>query len=475
MSEILGASASEMARAVRDREISPVELVDAHIARAEAIDPELNAMVLPRFEEARKEAQAAEQTVSTGGELGPLHGVPYTAKECIEVAGMACTDASKLFEGNVSTQNAVVVDSLGEAGAILIGKTNIPEFALHYDSNNAVYGGTHNPHMKGRTAGGSSGGEAAALVAGMTAFGVGSDYGGSIRIPSAYCGCFGLKPGRFVVPRAGHFPPTQPMTIQLFSVIGPLARYVEDLELLLAIFARPDKVRDPDCRERSLESRSADGLAVAAFWEDGTTPVEPAVEQAVKSAAAALADAGHAVSEQRPPMQAEARELFIGAALAETASALAPLIGDRRDELSPQMQHIFKTKVDTLGATLPEYVGQLIFEPQIEIQVATWQQQYPIAIAPITPGPAFELGANTFDVGGETIEMIDSMGFCTYVNQLGLPAAAVPVTKTDDGLPIGVQVIGRRDCEMEVLAVAKKLEAAFGGWIAPERLALATS
>ncbi|MEX0993657.1 MAG: amidase [Solirubrobacterales bacterium] len=456
-----------MARAVREREISPVELVDAHVARIEALDPDINAVVLPRFEQAREEARAAEQAVQRGDATGPLHGVPFTAKEAIEVAGMPCNDGSKIFEGNVSAEDAVVVRSLREAGAILLGKTNIPEFALHYDSNNAVYGATGNPHDLTRTAGGSSGGEAAALVAGMSAFGVGSDYGGSIRVPSSFCGCVGIKPGRFVVPRTGHFPPMQPMTVQQWSVIGPMARYVEDLELLLPIFARPDQVRDPDCGVHELAPANVDGARVAVYWEDGVNDVEPAVREAVEAAGRALADAGHDVVEQRPPLQVEARKLFRAAALGEITAGLAPLVGDRRNELSPQMQVMFDTLVDNADTSLGGYVGRLLFEGEIERQLAAWQAEHPIAIAPISPCPAFPLGADNVDVNGTEVPMIELMSFSTHFNQTGVPAAAVPIATSPEGLPIGVQVVGRRDREMEVLAVASKLEQAFGGWVKP--------
>ena len=222
MTDLLRGSAADMARAVRDREISPVELVQAHIHRAEEV-AELNIVALPRYEEALEEARAAEKQLDDAIGIGPLHGVPFTAKECIEVAGMPCCDASKIFEGNVSTQDATVVRNLRGAGAILLAKTNIPEFAFHYDSNNLVYGGTHNPHLHGRSAGGSSGGEGAAIATGMSPFGIGSDYGGSIRIPCHFCGVTGIRPGRWIVPYKGHSPASHPMSVQLASEIGPIS------------------------------------------------------------------------------------------------------------------------------------------------------------------------------------------------------------------------------------------------------------
>ena len=206
---------------------------------------------------------------------------------------MPCCDASKVFEGNVSTQDATVVRSLRGEGAILLGKTNIPEFAFHYDSNNLVYGATHNPHNPERSVGGSSGGEGAALATGISPFGVGSDYGGSIRVPAHFNGVTGLKPGRWVVPYGGHFPPAQAMSIQLWSEIGPMARYVDDLQLLLPIFAKPDLTTDPDVGAAPAQpDRTPGPLRVAIFDEDGICPVDPAIREAVRNAGSALAERG---------------------------------------------------------------------------------------------------------------------------------------------------------------------------------------
>ncbi len=467
MSDFLKQSATEMARAVRAREISPVELVQAHIDRAEAVNPAVNAIVLPRFDEAIEEARVAERALSNGAELGPLHGVPYTAKECIEVAGMACCDASKIFEGNVSTQDAVVVESLREAGAILLGKTNIPEFAFHYDSNNLVYGATLNPHDRSRSVGGSSGGEGAALAAGMSAFGVGSDYGGSIRVPCHFCGVVGIKPGRDVVPYTGHFPPQHPVSIMRWSMIGPMARYVEDLELLLPIFARPNLARASDIMPRSFERAEADTLRVAAFEDDELAPVDEVCRRAVRMAADALRDEGHDVVEERPPLQHQVREAFFAVALAETAAMLRPFIGDRVGELSPQIARVIGATEDA-DLTLAHYLGRMVEITELEHVVYEWLDRNPIAISPIASLPAFPVGTETLTIDGEEYEEIDLFSLSTYANAMALPAAAVPITRSEEGLPVAVQVIGRRGHEMEVLAVARKLEAAFGGWMDPD-------
>ena len=466
MNELLKGSATTMARAIRDREVSPVELVEAHIARIEEVNPEINAVVLPRFEQALGEARAAEQAISRGDDVGPLHGVPYTAKECIEVDGMACCDASKIFEGNVSTQDAVVIESLRDAGAILIGKTNIPEFAFHYDSNNLVYGATANPHDHSRSVGGSSGGEGAALATCMSAFGVGSDYGGSIRVPAHFCGVVGIKPGRNVVPYAGHFPPQHPVSIKRWSMIGPMARYIEDLELLLPIFARPNRVREADVPNRTFEPGSSARANVAVFTDDDLAPVSDACRDAARRAGEALAEAGHTVVEERPPLQAELREIFEQVALAETSSLLVPLIGERESELTPQIRRLFERLPDA-DASLAGYVGRLIELDHLERVVYEWLEAHPILVCPIASIPAFPIGTEDLTLDGTELEEIDVFSLATYPNVLALPAAAVPVSRSPEGLPVGVQVIGRRDCEMDVLAVARELEQAFGGWIEP--------
>jgi amidase len=473
MSELLNGSAADMARAVRQGEIGSVELVETHVERAEE-QKGLNIVVLPRYEEALAEAAEAERAISGGGPLGPLHGVPFTAKECIEVAGMPCCDASKIFEGNVSKQDATVIKSLRRAGAILLGKTNIPEFAFHYDSNNLVYGATRNPHAPDRSVGGSSGGEAAALATGITPIGVGSDYGGSIRVPAHFCGVLGLKPGRWVVPYGGHFPPAQAMSIQLWSEIGPMARYVDDLQLLLPIFAQPDLSTDPDVAPHRLDPQQPESLRVAIFDEDGICPVEPALREAVRNAGRALEDAGHEVVEERPPNQAEVREVFEAIALAEVLSLLWPVCEPREEELSPQIRRLLERRHD-LEVDLASYAGGLAYRLDLERAACAWLERNQIAICPIAAVPAFPIGTETLEVNGREYEEVDLFSMSTYVNAMGLPAAAVPVGRTDDGLPVAVQVIGRRYREMEVLAVARELEHALGGWIKPDAGVQATA
>ena len=307
--ELVKASATWMAQAIRRREVSAVELLDAHAARIAERDPRVNALVVPRLREARAEAVEADAALARGEHLGPLHGVPFTAKEVIAVAGMPAPNGSLLLADHVSDADAVPMRRLRDAGAILLGKTNVPEFCSHWDTYNELFGATVNPHDPTRSAGGSSGGEAAALASAMTALGLGSDLGGSIRAPCHFCGLFGLKPGRDTVPWADHHPMVSGPGPRMMGSVGPMARCVDDLELALAVLA-------------PLEPAVGAPTGVAVFEEDGLQPVSAACRAAVGRAAAALGDAGRDVVEARPPAQAQVRAAFDLVLVSEAAAGL---------------------------------------------------------------------------------------------------------------------------------------------------------
>ena len=227
--------ATALAKLVRDGELSPVEVVRAHLQRIEDVNGRLNAIVTldDRAEDRAREAEAA---AATGERMGPLHGVPLTVKDCVDTAGLRTTRGSRLFSDHVPTADAPVVQRLTDAGAIVIGKTNMPEFALWWETDNVVFGRTENPWLDGRTPGGSSGGEAAAIASGMSPLGIGSDVGGSIREPANYCGIVGLKATHGRVPLTAHWPDV----LLRFMHVGPMARTVRDAALALSIIAGPD-------------------------------------------------------------------------------------------------------------------------------------------------------------------------------------------------------------------------------------------
>jgi amidase len=466
LSELAKSSAAWIAEAIRRREVSPVEVLDAYVDRIESLNPSLNALVVPRLERAAEEAQAAERAVGSGQDLGPLHGVPFTVKEAIEVAGMACTDGSRLFESNVSSEDAVVVENLRAAGAILLGKTNVSELCAFYDSVNLVYGATRNPHDDTRSAGGSSGGEGAAVAAAMTGFGVGSDLAGSIRIPSSWNGVFGLKPSRGVTSIIGHFPPEAGPSIQLMAEIGPMARYVEDLELLLTAMGRAN-ARDPDVVPGAFRPVADAKARVAMFEDDGTQAVAAVCRDAVRRAADALSAAGYELVEERPPNQAKVREAFDRLFLTDLAVLTLPEIEGRDVELMPYMADTVE-QLRSFPVSLEQYVANFDQLARFAGEASVWMERFPLALCPVTPVAAPPLGQGITEIDGEPPRPGGKMTLCSYSNALGLPAVSVPAGRSPDGLPVAVQLFGRRRSELELLAVARELEQALGGWVEPE-------
>lgn len=449
-----GAGAAELARAIAARELSAIEALDAHVARIEARDPELNALVLPRLEQAREEALAADAALARGEALGPLGGVPFTAKDPIAAAGMRAPNGSRLLADYAYDADAEPLHRLRAAGAILLGKTNVPEFSVYWDSTNALFGSTRNPHDPLRTAGGSSGGEAAALAAEMSALGLGSDLGGSIRAPCHFTGIFGLRPGRDTVPPATHHPLPDSPAMRLMGSVGPMARTVEDLELALSVLA-------PDAAPARPVAR------VAVFEEDGLQPVSRACREAVRRAAAALADAGHPVVEERPPHQAQARRILDTVLTEEMTAVLPGFVGDRADELSPYAAGMFAA---TRGnePSIERYLDAFDRLTPIEREASAWFARHTVALCPVAPDVAPPAGDPVWPpVDGEPPREGGKLSLCTYANVLGLPAVAVPVMRSDAGLPVGVQLMSARGGERTLLALAAELEEALGGWLRP--------
>src|SRR5579872_3324016 len=292
MSELNFLSAVSMAEQIRQKKLSPVELVDAHLARIETLNPKLNALVQVDAEGARRQARAAEDAVARHENLGPLHGVPISIKSSIEVKGLRCEAGTRLRTGLVAKNDAPLVSRLRQAGAIILGNTNTPELLMAWETDNLLYGRTNNPWDLSRTPGGSSGGEAAAIAAGLSAGGVGSDGGGSIRVPAHFSGICGLKPTPGRIPATGHFP-TSVGPFALLGVVGPLDRTVADLQVLFEVMQGADPGDTCAARVplRWPDSSELKSLRVGYFQDDGRTPVTPEISQAVRSAADSLANA----------------------------------------------------------------------------------------------------------------------------------------------------------------------------------------
>ena len=448
-------SAEEIARAVRAREVSAVEVIDAHAARIDERNPDLNAIVLPRLDEAREEARRADAQLARGEPLGPLHGVPFTAKEVIPVAGMPATNGSRLLSDRVSSEDAPLIRRMRGAGAILLGKTNLSEFSASWDSVNLVYGATRNPHDPGRTAGGSSGGEAAALAAALTPLGIGSDLSGSIRVPASWTGVFGLRAGRDAIPCPPHPPWPSAPGMQMFGTVGPMARHAADLDL--ALFSLADRRLPPSAVDR-----------IAVFEDNGLQPVSRACRDAVKVAAAVLADAGIDVVEDQPPRPRDLRVALDTILGHEMSVAIAPLVEGHETEVMSYIAEMaeagrgFKPSFDA-------YLAAWQRVAEIEAEAGGWFGLNPIVLCPVAPDVAPPLGGFVFPpVDGEPTRPGGKLSLCSYANALGLPALAIPVSLSDAGLPVGVQLIGRRGEERTLVALARLLEHALGGWLDPD-------
>jgi Asp-tRNA(Asn)/Glu-tRNA(Gln) amidotransferase A subunit family amidase len=471
LNEMVYRSLVDMADLVRTKKISPTELIEAHMARIERMNPDLNAFVHLAFDQAREEARSAEHA-SRGGKKqrssGALHGVPITIKSSIDVAGFPCECGSRIRKGNRPVSDAPLVARLRAAGAIILGNTNVPEFLMAYETDNLLYGRTNSPWDLSRTPGGSSGGEAAAIAAGCSAGGVGSDGGGSIRVPAHYSGICGLKPTPGRVPSTGHFPGSAGPFAQL-GVVGPMARTVRDVDRLFRVIAGPD-AGDPCSAPMPLRKwtdREIRNLRIGFFEADDSVPVTPETAAAVRKVAGALQKQGFVVEEWRPENLDQVWKLWWNLFGRAGQMAFAPMLLGRDDDMSPILKE-FRAGVAAeppLGAG--ELLDTLLERDRIRAKFLEKMAEFPILICPVCAIPAFRHGEREWLVQGRKIGYLKAMAYSQWFNLLGNPAAVVPVSQSPEGLPIGVQIVGRPWEEEAVLAVAAKIEAACGGFRCP--------
>ena len=471
MNELTFLPAVSMAEQIREKRISPVELVDAHLAQIERLNPKLNAFVQVDAERARRAARDAEIAVMQEKTLGPLHGVPLSLKSSLEVAGMRCEAGTRLRAGLVATQDAPLVARLKNAGAIVLGMTNTPELLMAWETDNLLYGRTNNPWDVERTPGGSSGGEAAAIAAGMSAGGVGSDGGGSIRVPAHFSGICGLKPTPGRIPATGHYP-VSAGPFALIGVVGPMARTVADLKVLFEVMQGPD-IGDPcaapvpvrwpgDDEVKKLEIKR---LKIGYFEDDGRTPVTPETRAAVRTAVEGLRGAGFQVDPFQPEGLEEARQLWHKFFVVAGGMLLRPMFKDADADLSPILKQFLEWSAPAhTGPTLLDaWIQRDLLRPRFFAQM----QQYPILLCPAAAIPAFRHGERRWQVEGKTVHYLDAWSYTEFFNLLGNPAAVVPVGRSSEGLPIGVQIVGRPWEEEEVLFAAAALEKECGAWRIP--------
>jgi amidase len=456
----------QIAGGIRSKAFSPVEILDAHLHRIASCEPKLNAFVHLDEHGARLQAAVAQSSVLRGDPLGPLHGVPLTVKSCIDVAGWPCPAGSLLRKDYMPQQDAPLVSRLKAAGAILLGNTNTPEFLMAYETNNLLNGKTSNPWNLSYSAGGSSGGEAAAIASGCSAGGVGSDGGGSIRVPAHFCGVCGLKPTPGRIPVTGHFP----AGVGAFSwigVVGPMARTIADVRLLFEVMAGPDPgdaLSAPVPPRRYSES-DLRGLRVGILESDALGLATPETRAAVARAAKSLADQGFRVELFRIAGLDRALELwwfFFGSVI---GNLLQPGVAGHEAQTSPMLLEYLSHAATPEPIFLDRFLKACADRDLLRVEILRQMQAVPILLSPVSANPAFRHGEGNYAPG---TGYRDTMRFSQWLNLTGFPGASVPVGHSNEGLPIGVQVIGRPFEDELVLSVAEAIETARGPWQPPQ-------
>ena len=393
--ELTTKSAAELIALIGSRACSPVEVIEAHLRRIDAVNPKLNAVVT-LAPDALDRARRAEDSLMSKSETGPLHGLPITVKDTIDTKGLRTTSGSRLRATHVPAQDASVIALLKAAGAIVLGKTNTPEMAIPYETDNPVFGRTNNPHDVERTAGGSSGGEAAAIAAFLSPAGIGSDLSGSIRVPAHFCGIAGLKPTTGRVSMDGHVPETAG-TLALGACIGPMARYVKDLRLLFRVMA-----------EGLPASTPAKAKRVAFYVDDHTVPVTADTAKAVHRAAEILAAVGFEIREEVPPGIAEGPRLWLELFARAAADQLREFYRGQETEAGPAVVSVLNAhpEVSSFAARIEaaERLAQAVVErEQLREDLLRWLKRTPIIIAPVGAISAFRHAAKNVEVNGQSV------------------------------------------------------------------------
>ncbi|MEW9871165.1 amidase [Arthrobacter sp. HS15c] len=477
--KLTGLSMVEWALALRERRLTAVECLELHLERIAQENPGLNAVVTLN-PLARQEAEAADAAAAEGRFLGPLHGVPFTVKDTLATKGLRTTAGSPLLRDYVPEQSATAVRRLQEAGAVLLGKSNCSEFAVETHSRNPIFGDTWNPWDTRLTSGGSTGGDSAAVASGMSAFGLGTDFGGSIRWPAHCTGITSLRPTPGLVPETGLLPyvppadgslpaPNSMSALHRLGTVAWLARSVDDLGVLLGILAGPDGV-DPSTVPVPLGG-PVDSLAgITAAWseDEGTFPVRDDLVAAVRSAAEVLEGLGLPTTHGRPPGLERAAAAFVALRTAEGMPEVVELAAGREDQLGANLRtSLLGATPGANSSTVVEYRKAAAERDAIRARVLGFMEEHNILLLPVASVPASDPRVGSFTVSGKDIPWTELGSCCRAISILGFPVAVVPCGLSEEGLPVGIQVVGRPYRDREVLAVAAVLERAFGRFSPP--------
>jgi amidase len=455
-------SAVRQLELLKSGEISVLELAEAHIRQIERLNPQLNVFADFDAEHVRERARKQDAWRGTRSRR-PLFGLPVTVKSSIATRGFKCEIGSLLHKGEVPREDAVVVARLRAAGALILGTTNCPEFLMAYETANLLHGRTLNPWDLERTPGGSSGGESAAIAAGLSAAGLGSDSGGSVRVPAHFTGICSLKPTPGRIPGRGHLPPCVG-PFSTLGAIGPMARTMADVALLFRTLSGQD-THDPVSAPIALREPNLDELrtnTIGFFEDDGLVPVTPETRAAVNAVADALRSAGFRVEPFRPRTLELLRKLWWKFFVQCGAMFYEPDIRNRREQLSPIFSEFlgFAEAVPLLTAV--ELLDAWAELDLLRSKTLTEMSKYPVLLCPVASIPAFRHGERTWVIEGQAVDYLDAVRYTQWFNVLGAPAAVVPVGRSPEGLPIGVQIVARPFQDETALGIAAVVDAAFG-------------
>jgi len=460
-------SIAETVEKLRKKEISPVELVTAHLQRAEELQSKLNAFVHLDSESAKARARQAEAALQRGEALLPLGGIPLTVKSSMDVAGWPCPAGSLLRKDYVPTRDSTAVSRLEAAGAILLGNTNTPEFLMAYETDNRKNGKTSNPWHLPRSAGGSSGGEAAEIGSGCSMGGVGSDGGGSIRTPAHFSGICGLKPTPGRIAATGHFPPGAG-AFSWIGVVGPMARTVGDLRLLFQVMAGPeagDALSAPVPVHTSA-AQEIRGLRVGVLESPALGSATAETKDAVNRAAKLLSEQDFLLDPFALQKLDRALELwwfFFGPVIGELIRKSS---AGQESLLSPMIRDYLAVVAEEPPVTLESFMAACTDRDLVRADILRQLKDVPVLLSPVSSAPAFPHGAGNYRAG-DLYNYRDTMRFCQWLNLTGFPGLSLAMGRSAQGLPINVQLIGRPHEEELLLAVGESLEQARGPWERP--------
>jgi len=459
---------AEITADILSKRISPVELIESHLRRIESLQPQLNAFVHLDADGARAQAHTEETAVLQNHALGPLHGVPLTVKSCIDVAGWPCPAGSLLRKDYIPRADAPLVARLKAAGAILLGNTNTPEFLMAYETNNLLSGKTSNPWNLAYSSGGSSGGEAAAIAAGCSMGGVGSDGGGSIRVPAHFCGICGLKPTPGRIPTTGHFP-SGAGAFGWIGVVGPMARTIADVRALFEVMAGPDAgdAHSAPVPISAYSEKDMRGMRIGILENPALGDATAETRGAVDRAAKLISDRGFSIEPLELSGIDRALELwwfFFGPVIAHL---LNTNLADHKSQFSPMLREYLSTATSSVPVSLGQFIQACAERDLLREKILRQMDRVPILLSPVSSAPAFRHGEGNYQPG---TSYRDTMRFSQWLNLTGFPGASVPISLSNEGLPIGVQIIGRPFEDELVLTVAESLEQSRGPWQSPPAL-----